>query len=222
MAAQKRSASAPAPALQLTSLRQVQALAHPLRFRAFEHLIDAPRTGKQLALALGKQPTHLYHHLGVLERAGLIRQVATRQKRGTTERYYRAVSERVVVDDRLLGGRVTAGQALVGPVLRATYEEFVASANVARPDRSPRLLKRLRIRTSAKRLAELVGELEDWLCAFEDADQAQAADPYAVTVALYPLAVAPAAEEGAPGGASGKQPPAAPRTPRRRQPGRRR
>jgi DNA-binding transcriptional ArsR family regulator len=175
--------------LELTSLRQVQALAHPLRFRAFERLIDRPRTGKQLALALGKQPTRLYHHLAVLERAGLVRQVATRKKRGTTERYYRAVADRVVVDRQLFGRKVAAGRALFAQVMRLTLDEL-ADADTVADNLSPRppiLLKRLRIRTSAGRIAALHRGLEAWLRRFASADAAEGDGEFAVTVAFYPV-----------------------------------
>ena len=118
----------PGRPLTLSSLRQVKALAHPLRFRLFERLIDEPRTGKQLADMLGSRPTQLYHHLRVLERSGLIRQVATRRKRGTTEKYFQAVSDRVALDRKLFGGRVEAGGALLGQVLRTTLDELLEVA----------------------------------------------------------------------------------------------
>ena len=182
---------APKQVHTLTSLRQVRALAHPLRLRAFECLIDVPRTGKQLATMLRKQPTHLYHHLRVLEQAGLIRQVATRKKRGTTERYFQAVSERVVFDQRLFGGTAVAKHALIGQVFRLTFDEFVEAEAVA-AKMSPKpsvLVKRLRIRSTAARVGQLERRLERWLSDFESASEPQAESEFAVTVALYPVGI---------------------------------
>jgi DNA-binding transcriptional ArsR family regulator len=185
MAGKKRSRRAHT----LTSMRQVQALAHPLRFRAFEYLIDAPRTGKQLAQALGKQPTHLYHHLRVLERAGLVRQVATQKKRGTIERYYRAVADRVLVDERLFRRKVIAKHALIGQVLRLTLDELIEADSIAGKlsRKPPSIVKRLRIRASARQAAALERRLQQWLGQFERMSDPTADGECVLTVAFYPL-----------------------------------
>jgi DNA-binding transcriptional ArsR family regulator len=177
------------PTLTLTSLAQVQALAHPLRFRAFERLTVSARTGKQLAQDLGTKPTQLYHHLKVLERAGLIRRVATRKTRGTTEKYFQAAADRVVVDPRLWAGRVSARQALAGQVLRVTFDEMTAAqARFDQPRAAGVLLKRLRIRTTPAAAGRLRRQLENWLTAFAEASDPAAGNEYALTVAFYQVA----------------------------------
>jgi DNA-binding transcriptional ArsR family regulator len=176
------------PVLKLSSFRQLRALAHPLRLRAFERLIDTAKTGKQLALELGKQPTHMYHHLGVLLRAGLVHQVGSRRKRGTTEKYFQAVSQRVILDKELFGKRLSSQQALIGQLLRVTLEEFLAApSNAADKTELVRMIKRLRVRTTPKRAAALAKSLNKWLASFEEANSLQGDCDYAVTVAFYPL-----------------------------------
>src|SRR5437764_897549 len=71
---------------------ELRALAHPLRLRLLELFAEAPRTTKQVADLLGEPPTRLYHHVAALERAGLLRLTATRKNRGTTEKWFEAVS----------------------------------------------------------------------------------------------------------------------------------
>lgn len=190
MARRKKKTAAP---LTLSSLRQVKALAHPLRYRVFERLVDEPCTGRQLAETLGTSPTQLYHHLGVLERSGLIRQVATRRKRGTTEKYYQAVSDRVALDRKLFGGRVEAGGALVGQVLRTTLDELLAAQSLTEkaPTGAPPMLKRLKIRATPRKIESLVRALDRWLASCEQASQEDADDEYAVVVAFYPRQVGP-------------------------------
>lgn len=87
-------ASAPAipltPSLLLSDLEQVRLLADPLRLRIVEALNERPATAKQVALTLGEKPSRIYHHVALLERAGLLRLVESRRKRGTTERYLAA------------------------------------------------------------------------------------------------------------------------------------
>lgn len=174
--------------LSLSSFGQLKALAHPMRFRAFERLIEAPKTGKQLAEELGKQPTHLYHHLRVLERAGLVRQVASKKKRGTTERYYQAVSDQVLIDEQLFRQKAVAEKALIGQVLRVTFDELIEAESLARgAARVPGpIIKRLRVRTSAKRAANLQRRLDKWLDSFRAAADEKGDVDYAVTVAFYP------------------------------------
>jgi DNA-binding transcriptional ArsR family regulator len=175
----------PRKPLALTSFPQVQALAHPLRYRAFEALIDTARTGKQLAELLGKQPTHLYHHLGVLQRAGLVRRVGTRKNRGTTEKYYQAVSDRVVIDRRLFRGRAVAENAFVGQLLRVTFEELAETLDEGA--KGGAIIKRLRIRATPRKIESLTRRLEAWLRDFEKASNPEGQQEYAVTVALYPV-----------------------------------
>lgn len=80
------------PLKTLTDLEQIKTLADPLRLRMLEAFGDE-RTTKQVADLLEEKPTRLYHHVDALERAGLIRLTRTARKRGTTEKYYRAVAE---------------------------------------------------------------------------------------------------------------------------------
>ena len=79
----------------LSDLEQLKTLSDPLRLRVLEQFVLEPRTTKQVAVALGEKPTKLYRHVDALERVGLVRLVTTRRKRGTTERYFRAVARGV-------------------------------------------------------------------------------------------------------------------------------
>jgi DNA-binding transcriptional ArsR family regulator len=78
---------APALASNVAALR---ALAHPTRLRLVELFAEAPRTTKQVADLLGQPPTRLYHHVNLLERAGLLRLRETRANRGAVEKWYEA------------------------------------------------------------------------------------------------------------------------------------
>ena len=86
----------------LTSLDQLRALADPLRLRILSVFARGPQPTKAVAEWLGEKPTRLYHHVEALVRAGVIELTETRPKRGTVERYYRAVATRFTVADSLL------------------------------------------------------------------------------------------------------------------------
>ena len=94
--------------LNVGSMEQIKALTHPLRQRIFERLAIEPASAKQVAVRLGEKPTRLYHHVNILEQAGLIKLVETRQRRGATEKIYSAVARRIRLDP---SGLVAAGLA---------------------------------------------------------------------------------------------------------------
>ena len=74
-------------------MAELRALAHPLRLRLIEYFAT-PRTTMQVAELLGEPPTRLYHHVNILQRAGMLRLKKTRQVRGTTEKYYQLTRQR--------------------------------------------------------------------------------------------------------------------------------
>ena len=82
----------PEDVIVLSELEQIRLLTDPLRLRILEQLMEEARTTKQVADRLGEKPTKLYHHMDALERAGAVRLVKTRRKRGTTEKYFRATA----------------------------------------------------------------------------------------------------------------------------------
>ena len=84
--------------LNVGSMEQIKALTHPLRQRIFERLAIEPASAKQVAVQLGEKPTRLYHHVNILEQAGLIKLVETRQRRGATEKIFTAVARRIRLD----------------------------------------------------------------------------------------------------------------------------
>lgn len=102
------SAFEPVPVHVLTDLDQLKVLADPLRVRILEILCRREATTKQVADDLGETPTKLYHHVEALERVGLIRLTRTRPKRGTLEKYFRAVALSFRADSGLFGGAETA------------------------------------------------------------------------------------------------------------------
>ena len=92
--------------IELNSVAQLAALAHPLRQRILRVLTDEPRTNRQIAGLLGESPARLHFHVRELAAAGLIALVEERPKGGVLEKYYRAVAR---------GFRLGAGLGAVAP-----------------------------------------------------------------------------------------------------------
>ena len=151
--------------LVLNTLAQMKALAELLRYRIFDLLTVEARTAKQMAGLMGTKPTRLYFHFGVLDKAGLIRKVKTRKKRGTIEKYYEAVADKVVLDPNILGGKLLSPSSFFAGVFRSTLKEIV-EAEQAAADASqepPILVNRLKIRTTSAEVQALQRKLQEWI-----------------------------------------------------------
>jgi predicted transcriptional regulator len=76
---------------------QIRALASPLRTEIGDLLAgQGPLTVRELATALGRQPTAIYHHLQELERVGIVRpRERTQGERGRPAIAYETVAPRM-------------------------------------------------------------------------------------------------------------------------------
>jgi DNA-binding transcriptional ArsR family regulator len=106
----------------ITSVDQLRSLALPIRQRILNELAERPMTTKQVALKLGQPVTRLYHHVDALAEAGLIKLVRSTPKRGTIERFYRAVASSFRADESCFGGQLPQDERL------ATLLELLDSA----------------------------------------------------------------------------------------------
>ena len=188
--------------LTIKSLDQVKALADPLRLRLLEAFCQSPMTTKQVAVLLDENPTKLYHHADVLERAGLIHMVKTRKNRGTVERYYRGVARRFAVDERLFDVGRIAPQApegldiLLTSALDASLTELRRSISerlIVAGKKSPQaLVARARVLTTESLAADFFKKVEEWLEQLHDIHDGKGTVEYGLTVAFYPVKRKPA------------------------------
>ncbi len=74
--------------LDITTARQLKAIADPTRNRILGIIQNQPATAKQIATNLDASPGTIGHHLQVLEAAGLAQVVARRLVRGIVAKYY--------------------------------------------------------------------------------------------------------------------------------------
>ncbi len=163
---------------------QIRALAGVLRARIVVLLRERAASTTELAEALGVPKGTAGHHVKVLERAGLIRVVATRQVRAMTEKYYGRVARLFVLKTEDTDGVVGEG-ALASVMLRQASEELLPldfdhqliTANMGHRRLSAADARRLGLRLNR-------------LFASFDASDDPEGEPYALAAALYP---APAA-----------------------------
>lgn len=79
----------------ITDLSKIKLLLESSRREiVFRYLVAREMTVKQLADAMHKTPGNILHHVNKLKKAGIIRQVRTREtETGIVERYYRATAK---------------------------------------------------------------------------------------------------------------------------------
>ncbi len=87
--------------LELADIGLLDELTHPVRGAIVRRLRE-PRTVAELAALLDVPVTRLYHHVNLLEAAGLIRVDATRRVGAVTERRYRTVARSYRISPELI------------------------------------------------------------------------------------------------------------------------
>jgi DNA-binding transcriptional ArsR family regulator len=182
---------------RLTTLKQLKALTDPLRLRVLEAFVQQQATTKQVAALLGENATKLYHHVQILEQAGLLRLMETRKNRGTVEKYYRAVAEDFTVDRKLLevtkgARRATSGyESLFLSALEATLAEARKgiAAGLVKPVEEGRnaLVYRKHFTGSEQEVRELTKRIQEWIAECQVTETGPGEIQYGVTIAFYPV-----------------------------------
>lgn len=152
---------------------QLRALADDLRTGIVSLLRSRARSTQELARALGVPKGTIGHHLKVLERAGLVRVVRTRQVRAITEKFYGRTAHLF-----LFAAEDEADERGVGASLfRQAAREIDASPHIV-------TFGQAMARLTPEDLARLQQRLKRLLADFAAADTA-GESPYRMPVALY-------------------------------------
>jgi len=160
---------------------QLKALADELRSRIVVLLRERARSTTELAERLGLPKGTVAHHLKVLERAGLIRVVRTRQVRAVTERYYGRAA-RLFLYDSPDGSQAEDVRNITATSLRIAAEEILP-ANYDDPDAvGCSGVMRVRLNEEdAKRFNRRLDRLMKEFGAAED----PRGEPYGLALAMY-------------------------------------
>jgi DNA-binding transcriptional ArsR family regulator len=121
---QPRRLPEPIPEIILTDVAQLKALSDALRLQLVEVMGEDPTrtwTAKELAERLGTKQTKLYHHLALLDEAGIIRVAETRLVSGIQEKRYAVTARSYKVDRSLLTGG-GADEGSIAEVLDAMFD----------------------------------------------------------------------------------------------------
>jgi predicted ArsR family transcriptional regulator len=151
---------------------QLRALADELRTRIVALLRERARSTQELAHELGIPKGTVGHHLKVLESAGLIRVVRTRQVRAVTEKFYGRTARLFLFQAE----DPESERALGATVLRQAAREVEEASQVAFGHPRARLLP-----ADARRLERRLHRLMDDFLAADTAEGA----PHGLVAALY-------------------------------------
>ena len=146
---------------------QLRVLNEPVRVRILEELCQEPMSVQDLREVLeGDLPSNLYYHVDKLLDAGLIRLEHTEQRRGATEKYYRAIASRFSAG-AILGPGVELSEAV-----RSSFESVMSRLGRAldkdQPDEP--IVTQMRIRTTAAKARKLRERLKAWIADAAAAD----------------------------------------------------
>lgn len=176
------------------------ALASPARLELVSQLGERPATVRELAAALGRSRQALHYHVGLLERAALVKGVGWRGTGPARERVYAVARPRLVSPASLAEADRPAARRALRAMLRLSAREVdqaVASATLRRSGTAPEIAAlrgRARL-TSAdlKELSRLYGRIEALI---RRARKGRGRRFYAVTFLLAPTRVAGHRGEG--------------------------
>ncbi len=174
----------------ISSIEQVKALSDLVRLRILELLVKQPMTTRQVARALGEKPTRLYHHVTLLEQAGLIDLVDTRPNRGTIEKYYRAASSNYILDYAKLQGENAAPEAI--QVLETLYSQLASQNPFKSLAEAPiaagksMIVVSGAVRASAKTIDRLRDQLLEWIKTCQAIDDPEGEEVYDLIIGFFP------------------------------------
>jgi DNA-binding transcriptional ArsR family regulator len=156
---------------KIDNAEAIKALADPLRLRVLTLVMrdhDRTWTVKEIATELEQSVTKLYHHINILEQAGLIRDVETRLVSGIVEHRYASGQRGLEFDDALYRSSETrdASLANVSYMLDEARDDLVnyLASETGDPERVT--IAKARMRLTPDEVDELRTSIEELIDRF--------------------------------------------------------
>jgi DNA-binding transcriptional ArsR family regulator len=107
----------------------LKVILHPLRTRLITALSREARTVRELSAIVGVEPTKLYYHIKLLQKAGIIAAVEERQMGNLTETSYLCTAKDIFVDPELSQdlGEGGAFEGTISSFISALRSSLIAS-----------------------------------------------------------------------------------------------
>jgi DNA-binding transcriptional ArsR family regulator len=160
------------PITQIDDPRYVRALAHPMRIRILAILDEREASPVQIAEMLDESLGVVSYHVRTLLNLGLLKLVATHQRRGALEHVYRAVEHPGFSDDAWAGLGPVAKQRMLSAMLRQAGEYVSGSAAVGGFDRRDAHITRSGFTLDERGWNELATATKEWLTEADGIEQA--------------------------------------------------
>jgi DNA-binding transcriptional ArsR family regulator len=143
----------------------LKALGDPLRLRLLHLVMRSPRrtwSVKEIAAALEQPVTKLYHHVKLLEQAGLIVDVESRLVSGIVEHRYQSGQLSLQFDDALFGSPATRDASIqqAATLVDESRDELVDYLSRPDADIDAVLLSRAYVRLTPEEARAVMAELE--------------------------------------------------------------
>jgi DNA-binding transcriptional ArsR family regulator len=166
-------AAAPEPAAVrvIDSAEAIKAIADPLRLRLLQLLMttsDRAWSVKEIAAEIGQTVTKLYHHIKILESAGLIADVETRMVSGIVEHRYRASQKALRFDDSLFGAPETRSDAIaqMAAIVDVSRDDLLGYLGRSDADIDLVNVSKATARLTAEQIATVNATIEDLIASF--------------------------------------------------------
>jgi DNA-binding transcriptional ArsR family regulator len=151
------------PITQIDDPRYVKALAHPMRVRILAILDEREASPVQLAEMLDESLGVVSYHVRTLLNLGLLKLVATHQRRGALEHVYRAVEHPGFSDDAWGELGPVAKQRMLSAMLRQAGDYASGSAAAGGFDRADAHITRLPLKLDERGWSDLAAATKKWL-----------------------------------------------------------
>jgi DNA-binding transcriptional ArsR family regulator len=165
-------AKAVKPVTHVHDPRYLKALAHPLRIRILAILDEVPASPVQVAERVDASLGTVAYHFRTLSNLGLIKLVATHQRRGATEHVYKAVEHPRFDDESWDALGPVAKQRLLGAMLRQIGEYANRSAAAGGFDRADAHVTRTAFTLDERGWSQLAQATKKWLAEADRIEQA--------------------------------------------------
>jgi len=172
----------------------LKVILHPLRTRLITAMAKEAKTVKELSSVVGVEPTKLYYHVKLLQKAGIIAAVEERQVGNLTETSYLCTAKDIFVDPELSQGlgQGSAFERTIAAFISALRSSLLGSYRRTQEKRKGREGKTQTFSLGIQTLKLDEKEAEDFLRRFNglvkefDAKGGGEARQYEIGFAFYP------------------------------------
>jgi len=157
--------------LEKTQERKLKAILDPTRLKMIYQL-KTPKTVKQIADNLQVDHHALYHHMAVLEKAGLVKLDRKVQKGNLVEKYYRLIEDAMRFRLDLFPKELS--QNLVANLIQTTYKDYSKQLEKNEQPTKAGAMKLLieipkdKVGEVSEKVQELITEFREKLVALEE------------------------------------------------------